>query len=91
VVEALTAPKVDAMIGYCSGRQHVLQQLPHLSVVQAPQDIAAGANASADAAGPTVGRPSQWRISTGATYGYRVTAMRSLYVRCLICREGCLA
>src|SRR5271170_2445828 len=42
VVEALTAGKVDVMIGYCSGRQHMLQQLPDLSIVQAPKDIAAG-------------------------------------------------
>ena len=42
MVEAFTAGKVDMMIGYCSGRQHVLHQLPDLSVVQAPEDIAAG-------------------------------------------------
>jgi len=42
VVEAFTAGKVDMMIGYCSGRQHVLHQLPDLSVVQAPEDIVEG-------------------------------------------------
>jgi len=42
VVEALTAGTIDVMIGYCSGRQHMLQQLPDLSVVQVPKEIAAG-------------------------------------------------
>ena len=41
VVEALTVGRVDVMIGYCSGRQHMLQQLPDLSVVQVPKEIAA--------------------------------------------------
>jgi molybdenum ABC transporter molybdate-binding protein len=42
VVEALTSGRVDVMIGYCSGRQRMLRQLPDLSVVQVPNEIAAG-------------------------------------------------
>jgi ABC-type molybdate transport system substrate-binding protein len=41
-VEALTTGKVDIVIGYCSGRQHMLQQLLDLSVVEVPKEIAAG-------------------------------------------------
>ena len=42
VVEALTSGQVNMMIGYCSGRQRMLRQLPDLSVVQVPNEIAAG-------------------------------------------------
>ena len=42
VVEAMTSGQVDVMIGYCSGRQRMLRELPDLSVVQVPNDIAAG-------------------------------------------------
>ena len=42
VVEALTVGTVHVMIGYCSGRQRMLRQLPDISVVQIPNEIAAG-------------------------------------------------
>ena len=42
VVEALTVGTVHVMIGYWSGRQRMLRQLPDISVVQIPNEIAAG-------------------------------------------------
>ena len=42
MVEALTVGTVHVMIGYCSGRQRMVRQLPDISVVQIPNEIAAG-------------------------------------------------
>ena len=39
---ALSAGKIDVMIGYCSGRQRMLTAVPDLQVVEVPKEIAAG-------------------------------------------------
>ena len=42
VAEALSAGRIDVMIGYCSGAKRLRSQVPDLQTVQMPKEIAAG-------------------------------------------------
>jgi molybdate transport system substrate-binding protein len=42
VAEALTAGRIDVMIGYCSGRKRMVTAVPDLQVVEVPKEIATG-------------------------------------------------